>query len=235
MRKTGLFLLSFISIVLFAGAAQALSLYVDSAPNAFGSPDYPTWQDAAFASAADGTFVNMQNGINPANVGTTDFEIQDEVVYSFGDLGKRLHWVYWLPGESLDALAGTDRFEISLFNIWDGSTLDFYDYYYGSTWLEPTKWADYDSNDDGIADGVIGTAGMAWWGAYGVNTQEALDADIAAWGAVDETWIFTAKLDGVEFSITSNRASVPEPSTLLLLGTGFAGMAFFLSRRKQTS
>lgn len=205
--------------------AGCINLYVDAAPNAYGSPDYAPWQTAAFAAVVDGTFANMASSINPANAGTTDFEIQDEVVYSFGDLGKRLTWIYWIEDTTIAELEG--NFEISLINYWgDDPVYDFYLDYYGSTWLEPTKWIEYEG-------GVIGTAGMAWWGAYGVNTQEALDADIASWGSVDEDWIFTARIlndNGAVVccnSITSTREAVPVPApgALLLaaMGTGIIG------------
>lgn len=232
MKKFFVFLCIGMLMCGISGSAWALSLYVDAAPNVYGSPDYDPWKASAFADAAAGTFVNMANSINPDNVGTTSFEIEDEVVYSFGDLGKRLTFIYWLPEVTITDIEGL--FEISLTNVWDGEFLDFYDYYYGSTWLEPTTWENYDADGDGLTDGVIGLAGMAWWGAYGVNTPETLAADIAEWGMVSESWTFTAKLRGQEYSITATReanAPIPEPSTMLLLGSGLIGV-FALARKK---
>jgi hypothetical protein len=70
--------------------------------------------------------------------------------------------------------------------------------------------------------GVIGTAGWAWWAAYGVNTQEAVDADLAAWNPYVGKITFSTRLSGETSSITAyhTATAVPEPGTLLLLGSG---------------
>jgi hypothetical protein len=233
MKRLSLFLgLALLLLPSFAFASVVIN--VDAAPNVYGSPAYDPWEAATVASIFNGTFSNMSNGVNPANVGTTDFEIQDEVVYSFGDLGKRLTWIYWIEGETVASLA--DRLSIRLINTWDGDVVDFYDYYYGNTWVTPTKIYDYDGNNDGQIDGVYGLAGMAWWGANGVNTQEALDADIASLITADETWDFSVRLDGQIASLSSNREGIvptPEPSTFLLLGAGMLGLVA-LGRKRLT-
>ncbi len=199
-----------------------VSVYVDAAPNATSGAKsaYDAWEAAAFAAAANGKFVNMANSYNPANAGTTDFEIQDEVVYSIGDFGKRLHWIYWIPDTTIAVLTG--NFKVALYNDWGTyPTEDIWG------WVEPTKWIDYE-------DGVIGTFGMAYWAAYGVDTQEAVDADMLAWGSVPETWTFKTDLfDNQCGGLVSHREAipVPEPVTMVALTSALIGLGGYVRRR----
>lgn len=202
-----------------AGAAQAASvhLYVDAAPNVYGSPDYAAWQAAALTGASTGSFVNMANSHNAAHAGTTTFELEDMVVYSFGDLGSRLSWVYWIPNETKASLAG--RVQIALSYDWDGTTYDAYQDYYGATWQTPSAPNLFEVNG-----GVVGIAGWAWWGAYNTNTQAELDADLLAWRPYQGDLNFQVRLldnlGGVESlaALTAEPAGaeVPEPGSLAL-------------------
>lgn len=198
--------------------ATSINLNVDSAPNVFGSPDWTPWWDAARTEAINGTFVNMANSQNPANSGITNFDIRDTVVYSFGDLGRRLHFVYWVPNETIASLTAKN-FEVGLDYVWDGV---FYNDYFGSEWVTPSSWIEQ-------AGGVIGSGGFAWWGAFGVNTQEALDNDIKAWTPLQGDITFRARVSGEPIvSLTVHHNVVPDvgASGLLLiisLGALFAG------------
>ncbi|HLP78729.1 MAG TPA: hypothetical protein VK327_17635 [Candidatus Paceibacterota bacterium] len=220
---------SVLAAVVFGGLltanATSINLYVDAAPNVYGSPNYASWWSDAKAQVSAGTFVNMQHSSNPANAGSTRFEITDSVVYSFGDLGKRLHFVYWIPGESVASLTAKN-FQIGMSYQWGGVTYDFYQEYYGTTWLTPGSWIDYNG-------GVIGSAGFAWWGAYGTNTQAALDQDLSDWDPLQGNITFTAREnDGTTASITALHG-VPDGGTTF--GLLFAGCSLIGILRRRTA
>lgn len=227
MTKKSMLMLVLTTVLLcFGSFAYSASLYVDAAPNKYGSPNYDSWWNNAMASASAGSFVNMANSNNPMNSGTTNFDIEDIVVYSFGDLGSRLHFIYWIADATIDSLKA-QNFEISMYYDWDGVTFDFYNEYYGTTWLQPGSWIEYNG-------GVIGSAGFAWWGAYGVNTQEALDADLEDWQRYQGDITLQVRYGQQQFSLTAHHEPVPEPTTVLLLGAGLLGLAY-ASRSKKNS
>jgi hypothetical protein len=158
MKRTALLLGCFLLGALVSTQATTVQLYVDSAPNKYGSPNWGPWWNQAKADAVGGTFVNLGNGTYPNSLRIDPY---DEIVYSTGDLGKRLHWIYWLPGETTSGLAG--RFEVKWVIDWAGDawTYDWsaYDWIADGPsvgWVQPSSWEDY-------SGGVIGTFGFAWW------------------------------------------------------------------------
>ena len=94
MRKFLITLCVFTVLSCISGTVHAVSLYVDSAPNVYGSPNWAPWWTDTKDDVAAGTFTNMRTGTFP---GSTMADPYDEIVYSTMDLGKRLHWIYWLP------------------------------------------------------------------------------------------------------------------------------------------
>ncbi|MEJ5358027.1 MAG: hypothetical protein WHT06_05080 [Desulfobacterales bacterium] len=187
---------------------------VDAAPPKYGSPDYRGWETDAFAKASAGTFVNMADRTDPAFVGTTNFVIEYESALQLrrlgendspGSTGSRTRRKKPSPAVSRSAGSTSGRK-----NFWT------YNESWGSAGLAPTSRQNQDKVGNGKTDGVVGTAGMAWWGAYGVNTPEALAADLAEWAKPEEYWIFRAKPDDKIDLLNSCRAPVPEPLPLLL-------------------
>ncbi len=210
----------FASVALI-GSIQAteINLYVDVAPNAFGSPYFPAWLANAREQAAAGTFVNMANSVNIANVGTTEFEMADITVYSVGDLGRRLHFVYYVPGETIASLTAKN-FQISLSYVWDGVTYDFYADNFGETWQTPGSWEEY-------GGGVFGSAGFAWVGS---NIPAVREQQLMEWDPFQGDIIFGVRMDGAANSITATH-SIPDGGlTVALLGAAVTALGAFRRR-----
>ena len=83
------------------------------------------------------------------------------MVYSFGDLGKRLHAFYYIPGETTASLA--DRFQVSIEYWYDGVWYNPYEEYHWGEWVMPSSWVNYDGDGNGSIDGVMGSMGNALW------------------------------------------------------------------------
>ncbi|MDH7603181.1 MAG: hypothetical protein QHI38_13665 [Armatimonadota bacterium] len=239
MRKH--YLLAVCLALALTASAQATinppSLYMDTAPNVYGSPNWGTWWTNAKEDVANGLFQNMGSGQHP---GTNYFTALEEIVYSTGDLGKRLHWIYWVPGASISNL--TNNFQVKWVIDWEGENYtydwDNYDLVLDEPekgWIQPGSWANYEG-------GVIGTFGFAWWATddeappYDTNNNpydETDQADILALAKQIEAYQTFARgcirwRDGEnspwQYKCLEGRVYVPEPCTVLLgiLGLGTA-------------
>ncbi|MEJ5251483.1 MAG: PEP-CTERM sorting domain-containing protein [Chthonomonadetes bacterium] len=238
-------------------ATPPVFLYADTAPNAYGSPNWLPWRNAAFADAANGTFINMRSGAHP---GTRYFEPVEEIVYSTMDLGKRLHWVYWVPGATIAQLQSL-QFKVNWMVDWEGVN-----YVYNWTtnnleqaildpfgiptngWVEPSSWIEYDKDGDGTKDGVVGTFGFAWWAtddeAPPFNTdsspynQTDMDDVYALAAAIRQSQThatgYVRMFDGTAYTYNILPLNVvPEPGTVMLWLSGLAAPGFALLRRRK--
>lgn len=229
MKKQFALLLALLSLMFcftVNSFAINISLYVDSAPNVYGSPNWAPWWTQAKHDVVTGTFINMRTGTFP---GTTTMSPYDEIVYNTGDLGKRLHWIYWLPGQSIHGLGS--NFEVKWVIDWYGTNWT----YSGGGWAldapnigwsGPSRWEDY--SDDGGLTGVIGSLGFAWDGSgtdIDALAAQLLQAQTFAHGMI-RYW------NGSSYETMDIKVNmIPEPGTFLLLGFGLLGMAG-LSRKK---
>jgi len=244
------FILAAVLVVALFGAttsSQALdiTLKVDSAPNIYGSPNWAPWWDAAKADVKNGTFQNMRTGTYPNTLYMSPY---DEIVYSTGDLGKRIHFIYWIPNTSVADLTGL--FEVKRVIDWGGTnwTLDS-----GGNWLfdsptdgwvTPSSWEDY-------MGGVIGSAGFAWWasdndappfdtGGNPYDETDQADIDALADLLLDNQTFLTGLVryrddpnsDWVEQALTVT--FIPEPPLTALFVAGVVG-AFVVRRKRRNA
>jgi hypothetical protein len=159
-----LFLLTGFSL-LGGAAVDDIGFTWGYAPNIYGSPDWDPWWQAAKDGIVGGSFVGGTGG---TFAGSPFFIPVDETVYSFGDLGTRIHWIYRIPDTTIAELDGL--FEVKWVVDWSGTDwttdasgawiLDDPD----EGWSEPSRWEEEDGD-------VFGSVGFAWWGAYGYRSD----------------------------------------------------------------
>jgi MYXO-CTERM domain-containing protein len=173
LRSAPVRLLTTVALLLFfsAPAAAQVVLHADTAPNIFGSPDYPGWWATTRANVIAGVHVEMASGTYAGRLEATP---REEIVYSTGDLGRRLHWIYWIEGwqppvnPDTGALDLEGRLEVKSVVDWKG--LDWTANSDDPTrmvedgplfgWGVPTR---VELVQQGDTVGVIGTFGCAWW------------------------------------------------------------------------
>ena len=212
-----------------APAAADVYLYVDSAPNLYGSPDWGPWWDDARADVAAGAFANMRSG-HLGTPGALNAHPYDEIAYETGDRGHRLHWIYWLGGQTTSGLNG--KFQVRRVADWGGNIWE-------EDWKQPSGWEDY-------GGGVIGSFHFARsaiddyappYDTGGSSGDEADQADIDALadmimcrqefarGEV-RLWDDGAGDWGSPQGLTVRIVAVPAPAAVLLaaLGLGAAGL-----------
>ena len=240
--------LAFVGILALAVAPVQAALYVDSAPNVYGSSNWAPWWDQAKADVSAGTFVNMRTGTFP---GSLTMDPYDEIVYSTGDLGKRLHWIYWLPGETVANLDAGNNFEVKWVIDWAGTdwttdetgawTVDGPE----AGWSEPSNWTDYNG-------GVIGSLGFAWWAAdddalpmstdtnaYNETNQDDIDAlrETILTVQTHATGMIRYRVDeNSPWQYETLRLEMVPEATTLVVWTVLAGLGATLAwRRRKTA
>lgn len=245
IRKNLILAAAFAVALLGAGTpshALDITLNVDTAPNVYGSPNWAPWWTAAKNDVKNGTFQNMRSGMYPGTQYMTPYE---EIVYSTGDLGRRMHFIYWIPNTSTTDLDGL--FEVKWVIDWDGSNWTYDGGVWAADganvgWVQPSNWEDF-------MGGVIGSVGFAWWAtdddALPGNTDgspynevDQADVDALAAEVLNNQTFLTGLVRSREdpnsdWEVQSLTVTfIPAPPALAVFGAGLLGLAVVRRRRR---
>jgi len=142
-------------------------------------------------------------------------------VYSFGDLGRRLHAFYYVPGETIESLTG--RFEVSVSYQWVGCGMISIRRH----GKQPGNWLNYDGNATAMS--TVSSDQWEWLGGgYGYNTdtptsRAALSADLVDIENYQGNMKFNVKLDGGVSTLTALHTAAARPRSAA--GSGLDGLS----------
>lgn len=138
------------ALILVQGVRAAPVVFMDAAPDS----TYTSWRNAALTDAADGSYVNMQNGAFPGTTNTSPLDAITSASLPHG--GNWIQWIVFVPGETISSLTG--RLQARIVFDWDGVDYDW-DYNPAGANL---GWYYFTSEWQDNAGGVTGTFGTSY-------------------------------------------------------------------------